>query len=121
MASWALDYRVSSSPHWFHAVNVLWAAVAASLFALLACDLAGPAIGLIVGLLFAVHPVHVEAVANVVGRAELMAAAGYALALVCAVRAEQRGRWLIGVALGDRKSTRLNSSHIPLSRMPSSA
>src|ERR1051326_1609849 len=25
------------------------------------------------------------------------------------------------VALGDRKSTRLNSSHIPLSRMPSSA
>ena len=100
MASWALDYRVSSSPHWFHAVNVLWAAVAASLFALLACDLAGPAIGLIVGLLFAVHPVHVEAVANVVGRAELMAAAGYALALVCAVRAEQRGRWLLGVALG---------------------
>ena len=26
-----------------------------------------------------------------------------------------------GAALGDRKSTRLNSSHIPLSRMPSSA
>ena len=26
-----------------------------------------------------------------------------------------------GCALGDRKSTRLNSSHIPLSRMPSSA
>ena len=29
---------------------------------------------------------------------------------------------LLGVGLGrDRKSTRLNSSHIPLSRMPSSA
>ena len=27
----------------------------------------------------------------------------------------------IYVAAGDRKSTRLNSSHIPLSRMPSSA
>ena len=26
-----------------------------------------------------------------------------------------------GERLGDRKSTRLNSSHIPLSRMPSSA
>ena len=26
-----------------------------------------------------------------------------------------------GIAHGDRKSTRLNSSHIPLSRMPSSA
>ena len=27
----------------------------------------------------------------------------------------------VQVTLGDRKSTRLNSSHIPLSRMPSSA
>jgi len=78
ITSWALDYRVSSSPHWFHAVNILWAAIATALFALVACELAGPAVGLIVGVLFAVHPVHVEAVANVVGRAELMAAAGFA-------------------------------------------
>ena len=39
--------------------------------------------------------------------------------LVCA------GAWLLEYALDgfrpDRKSTRLNSSHIPLSRMPSSA
>ncbi len=100
MTSWALDYRVSSSPHWFHAVNTLWAAIASALFALLACELAGPSVGLIVGLLFAVHPVHVEAVANVVGRAELMAAAGYAAALVCAIRAGQRRVYLIGVVLG---------------------
>jgi len=100
ISSWALDYRVSSSPHWFHAVNILWAAIATALFALLACELAGPSVGLIVGLLFAVHPVHVEAVANVVGRAELMAAAGYAAALVCAIRAGQRRVYLIGVALG---------------------
>jgi hypothetical protein len=100
MTSWALDYRVSSSPHWFHAANVLWAAIAGALVALLACDLAGPAVGLTAGLLFAVHPVHVEAVANVVGRAELMATAGYAVALLCAVRAERRLAWLVGVALG---------------------
>lgn len=100
IASWAIDYRVSSSPHWFHAINVLWAALAAALFALLACELAGPAVGLIAGLLFAVHPVHVEAVANVVGRAELMAAAGYAFALVCAARADTRRSYLAGVALG---------------------
>ena len=100
ITSWALDYRVSSSPHWFHAVNILWAAIATALFALLACEMAGPAVGLIVGVLFAVHPVHVEAVANVVGRAELMAAAGYAAALVCAIRAEQRRVYLIGVVLG---------------------
>ena len=100
ITSWALDYRVSSSPHWFHAVNIIWAAIAAALFALLACELGGPVVGLIAGLLFAVHPVHVEAVANVVGRAELMAAAGYALALVCAIRAEHRRAYLVGVALG---------------------
>ena len=29
--------------------------------------------------------------------------------------------WTVAQALKDRKSTRLNSSHIPLSRMPSSA
>jgi protein O-mannosyl-transferase len=100
IASFALDYRVSHSPHWFHAVNVLWAAIATALFALLACDLAGTAAGLVTGLLFAVHPVHVEAVANVVGRAELIAAAGYAAALVCAIRAERKRIYLTGVALG---------------------
>jgi len=100
IASWAIDYRVSSSPRWFHAINVLWAALATALFTLLACELAGAAVGLIAGLLFAVHPVHVEAVANVVGRAELMAAAGYAFALVCAARADANRRYLAGVALG---------------------
>ena len=35
---------------------------------------------------------------------------------------EWEGRLAVGYAgIGDRKSTRLNSSHIPLSRMPSSA
>jgi hypothetical protein len=100
LTSFALDYRISESPHWFHVENVIWAAIATALLTLLACELAGPLTGLIAGLLFAVHPVHVEAVANVVGRAELMAAAGYAAALLCALRAEQRPIWLVGVALG---------------------
>ncbi|PYP19478.1 MAG: hypothetical protein DMD54_02595 [Gemmatimonadetes bacterium] len=100
ISSFAIDYQVSTSPHWFHAMNVVWAAIATALFALLACELAGPVVGLIAGLLFAVHPVHVEAVANVVGRAELMAAAGYAVALVCANRAERDAKYLLGVMLG---------------------
>jgi hypothetical protein len=99
LTSFALDYRISDSPHWFHVENVIWAAIATALLTLLACNLAGPLTGLITGLLFAVHPVHVEAVANVVGRAELMAAAAYAAALLCALRAEERPRYLIGVAL----------------------
>ncbi|HEV2671660.1 MAG TPA: hypothetical protein VGU74_11240 [Gemmatimonadales bacterium] len=100
ITSFAIDYRISASPHWFHAINVMWAAIAAAVFALLACELAGPLVGLIAGLLFAVHPVHVEAVANVVGRAELMAAAGYAVAVLCALRAERRQAYLGGVVLG---------------------
>src|SRR5262249_49581328 len=100
LSSFAIDYQLASSPHWFHAVNVLWAALVAALFALLASDLAVPVVGLTAGLLFAVHPVHVEAVANVVGRAEMMAAAGYAVALLCALRAERDSKYLMGVVLG---------------------
>ena len=40
---------------------------------------------LIAGLVFAVHPVHVEAIANVIGLGELMAAAGVCLAVYAAV------------------------------------
>src|SRR5207244_2841450 len=46
---------------------------------------AGDAAGLVAGLAFAVHPVHVEAVANVVGRNELMAAVFTLLAVYAAV------------------------------------
>ena len=99
LASYALDYRLGGSPRLFHGVNVLWAGLAAALLTLLACRLADPVTGLVAGLLFAVHPVHVEAVANVVGRAELMAAAGYAAALLCAVAAARRRIYLVGVAL----------------------
>src|SRR5438128_1996462 len=100
LVSYALDQRIGRSARWLHAVDVLWAALAAGLLALLATRLAGPAIGLATGLLFAVHPVHVEATASGVGRAELMAAAGYAASLLCAWRARTDGRWLIGVILG---------------------
>jgi len=58
---------------WFHAANVLWHAGASVAVAALARRLAGDNAALGAGLLFAAHPVHVEAVANVVGRAELMA------------------------------------------------
>lgn len=100
LASWALDYRVSDSPHWFHAVNVLWAALAAAALGLLAASVTDARVGLVAGLLFAVHPVHVEATAGAVGRAELMAATGYAIALLCALRAGTQRWWLVGVALG---------------------
>jgi hypothetical protein len=44
------------------------------------------------GALFAVHPVHVEAVANVVGRAELLSGAAFVAATLCYTRTGwQRG------------------------------
>lgn len=74
-ASFALDWVVSGgSPAWFHLVNVLLHAAATGLAALLIGRLFGVVAALAGGLVFAVHPAHVEAVANVVGRAEILAA-----------------------------------------------
>ncbi len=67
----------------FHLVNVLAHAAASALVAELARRLTrSTPIALVAGLLFAAHPIHVEAVANIVGRAELMCGAGMFAALV---------------------------------------
>ena len=71
IVTYALDALVDGAP-WFHFVNLLWHAGASVAVAALARRLLGVAAGLAGGLVFAAHPVHVEAVANVVGRAELM-------------------------------------------------
>ena len=84
MASYSLDWMIGG-PAWFHAVNVCWQAGVAALVAWIAYRWAGASAALVAGVLFAVHPVHVEAVANVVGRAELMATAFSLLALYGAV------------------------------------
>jgi hypothetical protein len=84
VASFALD-RLVDGTVWFHAVNVLWHAAAAVAVAALAGRWSDPTGALIAGLLFAVHPVHVEAIANVVGRAEAMAALFTVLAVYAAV------------------------------------
>jgi hypothetical protein len=70
--TYALD-RLVAAPAWFHGVNLVWHSAASAGVACVAQRLAGWRAALVAGLLFAVHPVHVEAVANVVGRAELMA------------------------------------------------
>src|SRR5438552_8928257 len=84
IATYALDWSVRSTA-WFHAVNLMWHVAASVLVAVLARRWAGDAAGLVAGVAFAVHPAHVEAVANVVGRNELMAAVFPLLAVYAAL------------------------------------
>lgn len=85
--TYVLDWAVSGgSPAWFHAMNVLWNAAACALVFRFLCAFADPPVALAGALLFASHPVHTEAVANVVGRAELMAAVFCLAALTIWVR-----------------------------------
>jgi hypothetical protein len=90
VATFALDWLTRSAA-WLHGANLLWHAGASVLVAALGLRWAGERAGLAAGLIFAVHPVHVEAVANIVGRAELMAAL-FALVAVWAAL-ERRVVW----------------------------
>lgn len=92
LATYVIDGKIDDAP-WFHAVNLFWHAGATVAVTALARRWggAGVAAAFVAGLLFAVHPVHVEAIANVIGRAELMAAVGACLAVYAAVRGSVAG------------------------------
>ena len=86
---WAVG---GGGPFVFHLVSLLLIAAVSAAVADLARQLGlGRAASLVAGLLFAVHPVHVEAVANVVGQAELLAALAVVVALGVYLRARRRG------------------------------
>jgi len=71
-AEWALG---GGRPLVFHVVSIVLKVLAAVLLWRLARRLLPPLPALAAASLFAVHPVHAESVANVVGQAELLAAA----------------------------------------------
>ncbi|MFI5249919.1 MAG: tetratricopeptide repeat protein [Gemmatimonadales bacterium] len=105
IASFAVDWAVSGgSPHWMHFVNVMWHVLACVLVWRLLRDLVTSGPALAGALFFALHPVHVEAVANTVGRCEIMAA----VFVVGAVLAHRRGSWmavpLYAAALASKES-----------------
>ena len=106
LASFALDWTLASGhPMLFHAINLIWHAGVSLTVAKLALSFPSPdgrgdqgvRTALVAGLIFAVHPLHVEAVANVIGLGELMAAAAVCLAVYAAV-IRQNVLWS-GVAL----------------------
>ena len=97
IATYALDVATGSVA-WFHAMNLLWHAAASVALAALARRFGGDRAAYAAGLLFAVHPVHVEAVANIVGRAELMAALFVILAVYAALVRDALGWSLVALA-----------------------
>ena len=103
--TFAFDWLVSGGdPRWFHAVNILWHAAATILVWWLASELLAPVAAGIAALLFAVHPVHVEAVSNIVGRLEPMAAVFTVAALVAHRRTNLAGPALFALALLSKES-----------------
>jgi Flp pilus assembly protein TadD len=88
--TFALDYALfGAAPFGFHLVNVgLHALVSVLVLVVFARAGVAPAVAFAAAALFASHPVHTEAVANVVGRAELLAAAGFLLAWWCWLAAD---------------------------------
>ncbi len=120
MLTFAFDWSVGGgSPLVFHVVNVLLHAVVTALVFLVARKYLPTFGATVAALAFAVHPVHVEAVASVVGRAEVLAALfvlGAALAYSSDGRLAAAGdvtwrRWLssfgclalLGLALGSKE------------------
>ena len=74
-ASFWLNHRLAGSgPDGFHLINILLHGAVTALLYLLARRLADPPAAAAAAILFAVHPVHTEAVASIVGRADLLAA-----------------------------------------------
>jgi len=108
MSAFALEWWAGHGAPWiFHATNVLLYAAVAMLVLALARSLLSARSAWVVAALFAVHPVHVEAVANIVGQSELWAAVGVLGAVVlylrgrrAAMRADPATRDGFGSAVG---------------------
>ncbi len=104
LASFTAEWWLGGgSPAVFHAVNLAWHALVVALVMLLVREVGSVGGSVVAGLLFAVHPVHVEAVAGIVGRAELMAAAGLLAALLLHRRGSAWATLAFAVALASKE------------------
>ena len=85
VASFRINYALGELNPWgYHLMNVLLHAVVCYMFVCLSNMVLKDSISsLMCGLLFAVHPIHTEAVAGVVGRAESLSAIFFIATFVC--------------------------------------
>ena len=102
LAGFAVQWKLGGGGAFvFHIVNVLLYVALSVLVYRLARRVLAPRAAWIAAALFAVHPVHVEAVANIVGQAELLVALGCVGGVVLYVRERARGtmRWRAAAAI----------------------
>ena len=113
-ASFMLDYQLAGGPAptpsgtvkeadlstlIFHVTNIFWHAAAALLFALMLRGLGAPRfVQLLAPLIFAVHPLHTEAVAYISGRADMMSAAAIFGAVCFVILSFREEKLLWGLA-----------------------
>ena len=99
MAMWALDYAAFGlDPLPYHLTNIGLHALNTLLVALVARRLFSKmGAWLLAAVLFALHPLHPEAVTWIAGRPDLCMTAGWLVALLAFLhyRENQRGRWLL--------------------------
>jgi tetratricopeptide (TPR) repeat protein len=94
LSFWAHMQLHGPNPFWPHVVNVLLFSTLCYLVAQLAARwLERPWAAWPVGLLFAAHPLHVEAVTNLVGRAETLSAIFFVLTLLAWHRWRMKITW----------------------------
>lgn len=100
-ASFALNHAAGDlAPFGYHLANVLLHAAASGALFVLGRQLGlSWSAALAAGALFAVHPLHTEAVTGVVGRAEALMTLGVLLALAWSLRASAAGPACRGLAL----------------------
>lgn len=82
--SFRLNYLLDGlNPFSYHLVNVILHLLVTFLYYLTCNNYVNAKISFVASLIFAVHPIHTEAVTGAVGRAELMSSIFFLLALLC--------------------------------------
>lgn len=106
MLSYAISYAFHGArPFGYHLINIIsHGLVCAAAWALARRLFNSAALATLAAGLFAIHPIHVEAVAGAVGRAEMQASLGFLTALLLALRSSEASdlarQWTLAAAAG---------------------
>ena len=115
--SYAFQWGLHGALAWpFHLVNLLLHAAVCMMVAKLGRRLSGSrSVGLMAGLLFAAHPIHVEAVTGIVGRAEEMCTLGVLAALLLVIdrRMTPRRAFAVTGCVSGRGGRGIPASYLP--------